>query len=653
MKPLIPYGRFALFELALVLLGHTMVPTAQASEINVTGTIETRYPVQALDCRSPRKITAALLDQVCSPPPERKQGAQEVVMILQKIKRKVVPAYRCMKNISKIVVYCGSFSHMKIAEPPAINRYEKIPEETCKDMVMTHTYKTETGEIKKVDINSSVNYRKLVHGSVTRTEGNMACQGVTLTIDGEEHSDMMVYIAATISVIKVELEVEGNMVADLDHHRSLPTACGSEETCGTALYSYYIEHPPANCEYAKVRTTLMAHTHLRTKTGLKPALSDPHHKILLRIGAKKPAPARCQPYITHFMDTQYPELKIVRQADTTLPNSLFLNDKSEVAAAEINTDLEIRVSLDFLHHHWSEILYHRLQSMGSRLCTINKGQLPLHELSPFHKNSLIRTRGDVVEELECEEVTVELREGEDRHKGLCAKGAFPVYLSGQPLHLLTGTHLVVESADIILEHCENTPAEILRAKGRGIFLQAAPVVTRVNITLGHLDSGLLHVDATEPHPEDEEPTESMLYTKTEIEKLQRYISYGRIRQNVMHRMVSDYCENNADCGSYQPIATGNGIPTFDLSEIQDVLKDPFSWITEKWSEETVKVGAYCGLVLMTWFVCNFVTKTCCRIHHNCNRKREFTVEEALVSVTVKDNKSDDSSHSSADLSSST
>ena len=651
MEPLSFYSKFTLLELALVILGHLMVPATQAIETNGTSTMETRYPVQALDCRSPKRITAALLDQVCSPPPEVKKGGQEVVMILQRIKRRVVPAYRCIKNISKIVMYCGSFSHMKMAEPPAINRFEKIPEKICKDMVMTHTYKTETGDIKKVDINSSVNYRKLVHGSVTRTEDNMACQGVTLTIDGEEHSNMMVYVAATVSVIKVELEVEGNMVADLDHHRSLPTACGTEETCGTALYSYYIEHPPADCEYAKVRTTLMTRTHLRTKEGLKPALSDPHHKILLLVGAKKPAPARCQPYITHFMDTQYPELKMVRRADTTLPNSLFLNDKSEVAAAEINTDLEIRVSLDFLHHHWSEILYHRLQSMGSRLCAINKGQLPLHELSPFHKNSLIRTRGDVVEELECEEVTVELREGEDRHKGLCVKGAFPVYLSGQPLHLLTGTHLVVESADVILEHCANTPAEILLAKGR-IFLQAAPVVTRVNLTLDHLDSRLLHLDATEPHSEDEEPTESMLYTKAEIEKLQRYISYGRIRENVVHRMVSDYCENNPDCGSYQPVATSAGVHTFDLSEIQDVLKDPFSWFSEKWSEQTVKVGAYCGLALMTWFVCNFVTKTLCRVHHNWNRKRDYTVQEAMVSVTVKDNKSDDSSHSSADLSSS-
>ena len=90
--------------------------------------------------------------------------------------------------------------------------------------------------------------------------------------------------------------------------------------------------------------------------------------------------------------------------------------------------------------------------------------------------------------------------------------------------------------------------------------------------------------------------------------------------------------------------------TFDLNQLRDTLEDPFVWFTDKLSEQTVKCGAYCGLTLMVWSVCNFVIKSCCKIQRNC-KDDEYTVEQALVSVTVKDDKANET-HSSSDLSSS-
>ena len=114
---------------------------------------------------------------------------------------------------------------------------------------------------------------------------------------------------------------------------------------------------------------------------------NPDHKLILRI-IDTAKDDNCDVQIHH---TNYPELKVIINED---------------APAIDDMDLELRLSEEYLMYRTEELLMSKSKSMQSHLCILGLNSLQQMERSPFHKDALIRSRGHILQELQCTQCQV-------------------------------------------------------------------------------------------------------------------------------------------------------------------------------------------------------------------------------------------------------
>ena len=111
-------------------------------------------------------------------------------------------------------------------------------------------------------------------------------------------------------------------------------------------------------------------------------LVNQDHNLILRI-IDTAKDDNCDVQIHH---TNYPELKVIINED---------------APAIDDMDLELGLSEEYLMYRTEELMMSKSKSMQSHLCFLGLNSLQQMEHSPFHKDALIRTRGNILQELQC------------------------------------------------------------------------------------------------------------------------------------------------------------------------------------------------------------------------------------------------------------
>ena len=117
------------------------------------------------------------------------------------------------------------------------------------------------------------------------------------------------------------------------------------------------------------------------------------HKLILRI-IDTAKDDNCDVQIHH---TNYPELKVIIGEDAPAIDILQM---------QIDMDLELRLSEEYLMYRTEELLMSKSKSMQSHLCILGLNSLQQMERSLFHKDALIRTRGHILQELQCTQCQV-------------------------------------------------------------------------------------------------------------------------------------------------------------------------------------------------------------------------------------------------------
>ena len=120
--------------------------------------------------------------------------------------------------------------------------------------------------------------------------------------------------------------------------------------------------------------------------------------------------------------TNYPELKLIINAGVTAIDMLYV---------QIDMDLELQQSEEYLMYRTEMLLKSRTQSMQTHLCILGLNSLQQMERSPFHKDSLIRSRGMILQELSCTPCQVTVTLGYTRGD-MCHTEYLPVYLKEEP-----------------------------------------------------------------------------------------------------------------------------------------------------------------------------------------------------------------------------
>ena len=567
------------------------------ANLPVKGALEGRtVPIDGLDCRHPRSVRTGSLSKICGS--DNKAASEDVsTLVLMYSTRHVVKAYRCSRIESTFREICGVWSHSKLYEPPSIMESKMVSQADCRRMALHATYIREDKVPLPVQLNVRTQYQFVRHGHLAYNPNNVACTGTTIMIHGEEVSSLLELVSVQLLVKEVEVEIDLDSAIDLDKNIKLPSICAKEDTCQVGNEAYVLDHPRYSCPLSVVRQ----HTYTKvpiTQDGKEySALVSDETKTLLTLGDKEFAPVGCRPSFTYHA-TEYADIKVVT-SDLAIAD--LSNLQKHLDAGNLDLELELKITASYMAYHLDRMMSEQLNTVGRKLCHMSQHTIESTELSPFHTNSLIRVRGDLVQELSCTPVTAQVRVGESGD-GKCYADSLPAWISNQPVRIQAGTHLILQQDEVEQVNCNSTYPPIFVAADKTTLLSASPVVRVENITLQHLEEDYLHLEHDGPVSHENYGTD-FFYTHEEISQFNDLIHFSRIKKRVMNNLVEDYCANNPACGAYQP--GSEPASPFNLAAIQDEVTHPFSWIS-KWIDYLAKIGSVCSIIVVVAFVCSFL-----------------------------------------------
>ena len=577
------------------------------------------HTLQALDCRFPKSIKSGLLEQICNRDQEVQQAEAKEVLLLQYSKRQVVKAVRCQRRETRLNAICGAFSHNKLLEPPDILIPAMFTVQDCATAVHTGLYTEESGRALPVQVNQRYHYKYVAHGSLTASTDNVQCTGGEIIVHGEVHRSLLTLVTVELEITEVSLEVYPNGTYQ-------SSKCTDSQQCQDGLTAYVLRKELNTCPLFIIRTLLMYPVNVQTTEGKKAGWVSEEHKLLLVEGRRGIAPSSCGP-VTTVIHTNFKNLKIVMKEK-------WMSELRHVAhtlgPSELDLDLELRTSADYMTYNMEQMVKNKMLHMGSNLCKMNRHSLNTAEISPFHINSLLRIRGEVVSELECTPVTVSVREGDRRT--FCTADSLPAWLGNEPVHVQAGTHLVVSDSQMAQIPCTGRYPAVFRVDS-GVLLQANPVVTVVNLSLTHIESEYAHLLPDEDvHHGD---TGDLLYTSDEVEEFNSMVHYSRTKDQVLDALVSKYCESG-DCGSYKPGAQSS---YFNLDKLKDTIEHPFAWVGE-YRRKLSEIGGYCSILILLFLIIKFLMKVYQLLSLRLRKKLPFVQAASYAFLLDKQRKQD-------------
>ena len=166
------------------------------------------------------------------------------------------------------------------------------------------------------------------------------------------------------------------------------------------------------------------------------------------------------------------------------------------------------MSEEYLMYRTEQLMLLWTAQMQLHLCTLGLNSIAQMERSPFHPDALIKTRGHIIQEMECQPVQVISALGYQRGD-LCHMDYLPVYLGEEAVYLdVMGMIVTTPVLDQLDFKGIFTP--IFQATNERL-IQVNPQVTEVKMVISNPE-GLGFHESPLDHMEE---TDSLLYTKSE------------------------------------------------------------------------------------------------------------------------------------------
>lgn len=542
--------------------------------------------LRALDCRKPVSIKHGMIADICQNATMNSTGKMEEVYVMQRASQVTVKGHRCTRRVTSVYEVCGAFSHSKLMQPPSILEPEMLSMEDCLKMRDHSIYTKEDGNTISTDVNTVVRYKMVRHGTLHTSTENVECVGTTIWINQEQHKSVVELLSVELLIEEIDISIEGRKATDLDREIPLPEACVSENRCLVGTTSYVLRPRPDQCPLFVVRKLPMEHIQVDTDAGRKPAIINRAHKLFFMLGEQEAVPD-C-PTSTNMYHTEYPNILLAFGANPGRPQKTI---GGSVTASLVDPELELKIVAEFLAYEQETRVNDEVEAISRELCHRMRTTLLEQELSPFHQDALLRVRGDVVQEIFCTAVDVELRMGEKRGASCYAK-AIPAYLRDEPVWVTAGERLVVSQHEAGEVPCGQQPPPVFRT-AYGNLVVADPDVKAIQLPLEHLGEAFVHAEGKLRH---EVSDGELLYTEEEMAQYNQLVHYGRTREIVLDNLVAKYC-SSGECGNYQPARPDN----FNLDHLGEELT-PWGRFWHNTKEDIAYFGSGCASLIVLYFM---------------------------------------------------
>ncbi len=457
---------------------------------------------------------------------QKQEGS--VYTVLQYNEKRVFNAIQCEKKVSTLSIICGAFSHSKIIEAPDVLKSTRIPRQECSDIADTNLVTTEDGRQLKALVGTRLTYKFVEAGAVTLSAHNVACEGGEMKIAGKKHDNVVRLITVEFRIIEVGiLEDKGRLKSRNDGW--LPRACSvANEGCSLEDFTLVINPSKVpQCMYAEVRKAVFK----SASTEGRSLLVNDEHKMLFQISGKAPSPTNC-PWSAKLIKTNFDNLFLVA-GELTVTN--------KVEAELVDMELESRVA-DLYMEYWSlNLAKETASAWQAEACNLAASRLNEEQLV-LHGDHLMRMRGEIVSEFQCERVTVTARSGFKAENERCLDH-LPVFTAKLELmYLAPLTRILMPRSAVSVVNCSiNFPISIEDLQGRMVSANPGVAIVEVALSEYHLRN------ADQNNHTEMFEVKSLLYTPEEITEYEQIILGPDSERAVTKQFSSYYCQTTGEC----------------------------------------------------------------------------------------------------------
>jgi len=340
------------------------------------------YSLEYYDCHSPRQIRAYQRKELCNQQTHNQTKATPYALLQTKLTEKL-RAFSCSITRSTLTLYCGAYSHSKMAQAPEIELPQSITKEHCHQLADSRSFETPDGQRHKISIDAENIIQSLDLGTVSATSSGVACQGQTFRMGNHLVNDIVRISQYKVKVLRVEmqLQLDEQRIEILDDRTRLPQGCNPQQGgCQLAERTLIWERPKENCQLERIRTT-----HLTQDNDY---LIDRQNKILLKKKELIPTPKKCGKAI--IWPTEY--------------DNLFLSNQLE-GWSEIQDDADItdfiRTRDDYILWRAERLVDTEKAQLTQKICQQGTQEQPNADITHIHDNRFYKTNGDAIDMIEC------------------------------------------------------------------------------------------------------------------------------------------------------------------------------------------------------------------------------------------------------------
>ena len=503
------------------------------------------FKIRALDCRHPSRVRSTKVSSACTQPPVQDPMAEEqLAFILQRKTDRARNAVRCRKLVSSTSEICGRWGHVKLLTPPRVLRPQTLTEEACQQIVQSRLYIDEVGESHPIpSLNADIYMEHVLHGSLKYSLDDVRCTGEDgVKINGKTMNDVVVLNTVKLEVRTVTVTVRENLVEDEESGFQLVPGCGEQQTCVSGHDVFVFKKELNKCPYYIVRAEKFTVLEVQTPIDPHKAVQNDQHHLYLRLEGKGPPPPECVSAYSHQYQTDFKELVVVFKKD--MDDDRLLD---RLTGRAVDIQLEERVIDSYNDRRTAHQLHNLTNNLSQELCQISRSAWLTDTISPWHPDSLLRTRGEIIQELTCTPTDVLVAVG-DHLEQKCYAGALPVTRGGERLLMEARTRVLFTPVAVMEMECSTLTSAIFEIEGR--FFAADPFVREVDLAISPL--GLSQ--SWHKGPEDDHSTyvNDLLYSREEIRSYNALIGHHPMKKHVVDQFAKEYCARSQQCGRYQP-----------------------------------------------------------------------------------------------------
>ena len=479
------------------------------------------------------------------------QKKRKTYNLLQQKQVTKLDGYSCQVTKSSFLLYCGAWSHTKMAKIPKIEINQMVGTRDCENYLTTSVFKTLEGSTHRIKLNEETIFSVTEKGLIHDSSSGVTCKGEQMRIGQEIVDNILQMSQYKVTIREEELLAKGQEVEVLTDHTKL-SCPARRKGCITGEKTYYWENPVQACALEKIRE-------IEVDTKGDDYIVDHTNKIIFNKTGIQKSPSGCP--IADLITTEY--------------ENLFLTTSTEFAQSVDILDIQNYINNrdNYITYTMEERLNQLQQKTQSNFCQL---RYQTEQIIQVESNLFAKITGDTVLVFGC------LSKKAKIETLTTCMADIPIN-TGQFVN--PQTRVMVKTSP--QKECNKHFPMIIESEEGWISINPSLVPVSPPLTKDFVIKRFAH----------ESLSHGGIYTDEEVKAWESLIEYSSFHTALSQSITYGVCLHEGKCEQAQI----NPVPTYNLQNLIDPLKEELSWFRK--IDEAIKLySGYIGIIVILGWI---------------------------------------------------